>query len=87
MVAVNYSTVRDKLKAYFDKVTDSNETVIVTRKGEKNVVIISLDEWNMLQKALRNSDYVSCLNRSVSDLKAGRFTVKTFEELEAMENE
>ena len=37
MLAVNYSTIRSKLKDYCDKATDENETVIVTRKDEKNV--------------------------------------------------
>lgn len=54
MLAVNYSTIRENLKSYCDKVTDDNETVIVTRKNGKNVVIISLAEWNELQHALRN---------------------------------
>ena len=40
MVTVNYSTIRNNLKDYCDKATDNDETVIVTRKGEKNVVII-----------------------------------------------
>jgi antitoxin YefM len=35
MLAVNYSTIRKELKTYCDKVTDNDETVIVTRKGEK----------------------------------------------------
>lgn len=87
MLAVNYSTIRENLKSYCDKVTDQNETVIVTRKDEKNVVIISLAEWNSLQKALRNADYLGRLNRSVADVKAGRVIVKTMEELEAMEDE
>ena len=87
MLAVNYSTIRENLKSYCDKVTDLNETVIVTRKNEKNVVIISLDEWNSLQKALRNAEYLGRLNRSAADVKAGRVVVKTMDELEAMENE
>ena len=40
MLAVNYSTIRENLKSYCDKVTDEQETVIVTRKGEKNVALI-----------------------------------------------
>ena len=40
MLAVNYSTIRNNLKDYCDKVTDLHETVIVTRKDEKNVVIL-----------------------------------------------
>ena len=87
MLAVNYSTIRENFKSYCDKVTDFNETVIVTRKDEKNVVIISLDEWNALQKALCNAEYLGRLNRSIADVKAGRVVVKTMEELEAMENE
>lgn len=87
MLAVNYSTIRENLKSYCDKVTDNNETVIVTRKDEKNVVIISLDEWNSLQRALRNAEYLGKLNRSIADVKDGRIVTKTIEELEAMENE
>lgn len=87
MLAVNYSTIRENLKAYCDKVTDLNETIIVTRKDEKNVVIISLEEWNALQKALRNAEYLAKIDRSIADAKAGRVISKTMEELEAMENE
>ena len=46
MLAVNYSTIRSKLKDYCDKATDENETIIVTRKDEKNVVLISLEKYN-----------------------------------------
>ena len=85
MLAVNYSTIRENLKAYCDKVTDNNETVIVTRKGEKNVVIISLEEWNELQRAARNAEYLAKLNRAVADLGAGRVVTKSLDELGAME--
>ncbi len=87
MLAVNYSTIRENLKSYCDKVTDNNETVIVTRKDEKNVVIISLEEWNELQRALRNAEYLGKLNRSIADVKLGRVIIKTMDELEAMEDE
>lgn len=87
MLAVNYSTIRENLKSYCDKVTDNNETVIVTRKDEKNVVIISLNEWNELQRALRNAEYLGRLNRSIADVKAGRGVVKIMDELEALANE
>ena len=87
MLAVNYSTIRDNLKSYCDRVTDNNETVIVTRKDEKNVVIISLEEWTALQKAARNADYLGKIERSLSDLKTGRVVKKSMEDLEAMENE
>ncbi len=87
MLAVNYSTIRKNLKDYCDRVTDECETVIVTRKDEKNVVIISLDEWNALQKAARNAEYLDMIDRSLEQAKQGKVVVKTIEELEAMENE
>lgn len=87
MLAVNYSTIRNNLKDYCDRVTDEHETVIVTRKDEKNVVIISLDEWNALQKAVRNAEYLDMIDRSMEQAKHGKVVVKTMEELEAMANE
>lgn len=72
MLAVNYSTIREQLKSYCDKVTDEHETVIVTRKGEKNVVLISLEEWNSLQKAARNAEYLAKIDRAIEQLSAGK---------------
>ena len=39
MIAINFTTARGRLKDFCDRVTDRGETVIVTRKAEKNVVI------------------------------------------------
>ena len=86
MLAVNYSTIRSKLKDYCDKATDENETVIVTRKDEKNVVIMSLDKYNDLTKAARNVEYLDMIDRSVEQIKQGKIVVNTMEELEEMAN-
>lgn len=48
MLAVNYSTLRNNLKSYCDQATDDSETIIVTRKNEKNLVLMSLDSYNNL---------------------------------------
>lgn len=72
MLAVNYSTLRSSLKDYCDKATDSQETVIVTRKDEKNVVILSLERYNQLEKAARNAEYLAMIDRSMAQLEAGR---------------
>ena len=71
MLAVNYSTIRSRLKDYCDRVTDESETVIVTRKDEKNVVIISLNEYNALTKAARNAAYFNKLDRAIEQLSRG----------------
>jgi len=71
VLAVNYSTIRSRLKDYCDRVTNESETVIVTRKDEKNVVIISLDEYNALIKATRNVAYLNKLDRAIEQLSRG----------------
>lgn len=87
MVAVNYSTIRKNLKDYCDKATDENETVIVTRKDEKNVVLISLEQYNYVMKALRNAEYLEKIDKSMQQIKEGKIVTKTLEELEAMTSE
>ncbi len=87
MLAVNYSTIRSNLKDYCDKATDENETVIVTRKDEKNVVLISLEKYNEFVRTIRNAEYLNKLDKSIKQIEDGKVVVKTIEELEAMENE
>ena len=87
MVAVNYSTIRSRLKDYCDKATDENETVIVTRKDEKNVVLISLEQYNELIRNMKNIEYLSKIDRAFKQVEEGKVVAKTIEELEAMTNE
>ena len=87
MLAVNYSTIRSKLKDYCDKATDENETVIVTRKDEKNVVLMSLEAYNELIKSVQNVNYIYKIDKSMEQIEKGKTVIKTIEELEAMENE
>ena len=79
MIAINFSTARSRLKDFCDRVTDNAETVIVTRKAEKNVVIISEERYNELDAA-----YLSKLERGLEQVHAGLGITKTMEELEAM---
>ena len=50
MLAVNYTTLRENMKSYMDKVTDDYETMIVTRKDNKNVVMLSEESYNNLME-------------------------------------
>ena len=72
MLTVNYSTIRNKLKNYCDEATDNNQTIIVTRKAEKNVVILSLEKYNRLMKIVQNAEYLSMLDRGIKQLEAGK---------------
>ena len=71
MLAVNYSTIRNNLKDYCDKDSDFQETIIVTRKNEKNIVLMSLDKYNQLEKAARNNEYLAMIDRGIAQLEAG----------------
>jgi antitoxin YefM len=48
MNAVNYTELRRNLKSYMDRVHDDREALIVTRKDNENVVLVSIDEYNSL---------------------------------------
>lgn len=87
MIAVNFTTARSRFKDFCDRVTDEDETVIVTRKAEKNVVLISAERYSELEKAERNAAYLGKLERGLSQVRAGLGIVKTLEELEAMETD
>lgn len=61
--------------------------MIVSRKQNKNVVVISENEYNELQKAKRNAEYLAKLDRSFDQLAHGEVVVKSMDELEQMANE
>ena len=58
MIATNYSEVRNNLKTYCDKATKDYETIIITRKNNENVVLMSEEEYNNLMENL----YELCQN-------------------------
>lgn len=52
MQVLNYSEFRRNMKAKLDQVTDDGETIILNRSETKNVVLISLKEYNSLKETL-----------------------------------
>lgn len=76
MLAVNYTTLRENMKTYMDKVTDDYETMIVTRKDNKNVVMISEESYNNLMEnihVLGNKANYDWLMESKAQLEKGNF--------------
>lgn len=85
MLAVNYTTLRDNMKSYMDKVTDDYETMIVTRKDNKNVVMISEESYNNLMEnihVLGNKANYDWLMESKTQLESGKFSTHTLDEEE-----
>jgi len=84
MLAANYTTLRNNLKEYCDRVYDENEILIITRKAERNVVMMSMEQYSRIEKYMRNIQYLAMLRESEQQLQEGKVIIKTMDELEAM---
>ena len=85
MIATKQMDVRANIKKYFDMAFDG-EPVIVSRKENRNVVIISEAEYNELAKARKNAEYLEKLNRADEQIRNGQVITKTMDELLSMED-
>lgn len=78
MLAVNYTTLRDNMKSYMDKVTDDYETMIITRKDNRNVVMISEESYNNLMEnvyVMGNKANYDWLMESKAQFDSGKFSI------------
>ena len=88
MLAVNYTNLRDNMKSYMDKVTEDYETMIVTRKDNKNVVMLSEESYNNLMENIYvmgdkfNYDW---LMESKAQLENGNLSMQNLIEVDADE--
>ena len=84
MDAITYTDLRQNLKTYMDKVIQDSDPLIVTRKNKKNVVLISVDDYNSLMETyylLSSEANAEHLKRSIDQYKAGKIvTRKLFED-------
>ena len=84
MLAVNYTNLRDNMKSYMDQVTDDYETMIVTRKNNKNVVMMSEEAYNNLMEnvyVMGNKANYDWLMESKAQLEKGNFASHTLSEV------
>lgn len=75
MIAANFSTVRENFKAYCDKVIDDCDSVIITRKEGRNIVMISQEEYdNMIENLfiMGNKELYDRLIEAKEQLEAGK---------------
>ena len=86
MLAVKSANVRDNFKEWCDKI-NMGETVVVSRPQNKNIYMISEAEYNALQKAKRNIEYMSMIDESIAQFERGETITLTMDELKAMESD
>ena len=88
MLAVNYTNLRENMKAYMDRVTDDYETMIVTRKDNKNIVMLSEETYNNLMEnvyIMGNKTNYDWLMESKAQLESGKVSVQNLIEVDADE--
>lgn len=86
MLAVKSVNIRDNFIEWCDKIS-MGETVVISRPRNENIYIINEAEYNTLQKAKRNAEYLDMIDESVAQFERGETISFTLEELQAMESE
>lgn len=79
MKAVNYSELRENLKANLDAVTDNEELLLVHRPKGKSIVMMTLDEYNSLQETqhlLQSKSNRERLEKAVENINTKRNLMK-----------
>lgn len=74
MNAVTYSQVRSNLAKTMDKVCDDHSPIIITRKSQRSVVMISLEDYQALEETaylLRSPKNARRLLESIIELESG----------------
>jgi antitoxin YefM len=77
MDAITYTHARSHLAETMEKVCDDHAPVIITRKNERSVVMISLEDYQALEETaylLRSPKNARRLLESIAELEAGRGT-------------
>ena len=74
MDAISYTAVRANLAKTMDKVVNDHTPVIITRKRETPVVMVSLEDYQAMEETtylLRSPANARKLLESIADLEAG----------------
>lgn len=79
MDAVSYSVLRQNLKSFMDRVYNDHDPLIITRKNNENLVLISIDEYNSLMETnylLSNEANAEHLKKSIEQYESGKYKTR-----------
>ncbi len=73
MEIINYSELRSNLTHWLNKVIDDMSELVIKRKGQKDVVLISLEEYNSLKETtyLLSGKNRDILLQSINQIEQG----------------
>jgi antitoxin YefM len=83
MKALSYTALRNTLAKTMEKVCDDHEPIVITRKSEGAVVMLSLEDYESLEETtylLRSPKNVKRLFESISQLEEGKGVEKDLDE-------
>jgi antitoxin YefM len=75
MDAVSYSDLRQNLKRFLDKVYNDSDALIITRKNNENLVLISVEEYDSLLETnylMANEANAKHLLKSIKQARTGK---------------
>ena len=70
MQVSNYTNVRQNFSSIIEEISNTDQPVIVTKK-DINIVMISLERYNYLERQAQNNEYLSKLHRSYEQARTG----------------
>ncbi|MDX1954164.1 MAG: type II toxin-antitoxin system prevent-host-death family antitoxin [Chitinophagaceae bacterium] len=79
MKVVNYSEFRNNLAENLNMVNDDGDIVVVSRSKGKNVVVISLDEYNSIMETLHLGSTKANrkrLDEAIEEMNKGKYVKK-----------
>ena len=59
--------------------------ILVSEKNNRNETLMLESENNNIMKAKRNTEYLTMLDKSMAEAEAGKFIMKSIEELRELE--
>ena len=83
MKALSYTALRRTLAKTMEKVCDDHEPIVITRKSEGAVVMLSLEDYESLEETtylLRSPKNLRRLVESIAQLEQGKGLQKTLQE-------
>jgi antitoxin YefM len=75
MQVVNYTEFRNNLTENLNMVNDDGDIVVVSRSKGKNVVVMSLEEYNSIQETLHlmsSKENQKRLDEAIGEMKKGK---------------
>ena len=83
MKALSYTALRRTLAKTMEKVCDDHEPIVITRKNEGAVVMLSLEDYESLEETtylLRSPKNLRRLVESIAQLEQGKGLEKALQE-------